>query len=155
MLDRISWMRTCLLLWAIGSSSIERAGWTDASPKGVHMWLVPSNTLCYGRTLLALFMPSIVMPQMQGTASYKGISAHALIIAKNSCPFLNIWEGCAIMHKLSVLCLMESAVSQAKRHIEVLPSSKPRVHRRIPVNHDHIVYRTVHWPILGRLSATA
>jgi hypothetical protein len=59
------------------------------------------------------------------------------------------------MHELSVLCLLESAVSQAKRHIEVLPSGKPRVNRRIPVNHDHIAYRTVRGSISERLSVTA
>jgi hypothetical protein len=31
------------------------------------------------------------------------------------------------MHKVSVLCLLESAISQAKRHIEVLLSGEPRV----------------------------
>jgi hypothetical protein len=64
---------------------------------------------------------------MRGTASHESISTHALKIAKHSTLFLNIREGCGIMHKLSGLCLLESAVSQAKRHIEVLLSGKSRV----------------------------
>jgi hypothetical protein len=40
--------------------------------------------LCYGRTLLALFMSSTVVLHMRGAASHKSISAHALIIAKSS-----------------------------------------------------------------------
>jgi hypothetical protein len=88
------------------------------------------SALCYGRTLLALFMSSIVVLQMRRAASHKSISAHALIIAKYSTLFLNIRGGYGIMQKLSVLYLLESAVSQAKQHIEVLPSGKPSVHRR-------------------------
>jgi hypothetical protein len=57
---------------------------------------------------------SIVVPEVRGTPSHESMSANALIIAKNSTLFLNIQEGCSTMHELSILCLLESAVSQAK-----------------------------------------
>jgi hypothetical protein len=87
-------------------------------------------------------MLSIVVLHIQEIASHKSISAHTLIIAKKSTLFLNIQEGCSIMQDLSVLYLLESAVSQAKQHIEFLPSSKPRVHRRTLVDYNHIAYCT-------------